>query len=197
MLRYDWRMSTGARRGHGATFADIANRPAKERLEIIGGEIVQKASPTWGHGDAQGTVIQVFKGPYQWGRGGPGGWWIAPEVDIEFEAHEMYRPDVAGWRKDRVPEMPSGRPVRIRPDWIAEVLSDSNAENDLGRKLFGYHRAGVPHYWIIDPEHRTLTVYRYASEGYFVLLTAGRGQIVRAEPFDAIDLEIDLLFGGS
>ena len=190
-------MSTPAPRTHGATWADIADRPEEERLEIIGGEVVQKAEPTWDHGDAQGTIGALFKGPYQWGRGGPGGWWIGFEVDVELETHELYRPDVAGWRKDRVPKMPPGRPVRIRPDWVAEILSKSNARRDLGDKLFGYHRAGVGHYWIIDPEHQTLTVYRYATEGYFVALTAGRGQKVRAEPFDEVELEIDLLFGGA
>ncbi|WP_394835203.1 Uma2 family endonuclease [Pendulispora rubella] len=190
-------MSTAGRRTHGATWADIADRPEEDRLEIVGGEVVQKAAPTWEHGDAQTTVIEIFKGPYQRGRGGPGGWWIGAEIDIELETQEMYRPDLAGWRKDRVPKMPPGRPVRIRPDWVAEVLSKSNAHRDLHEKLFGYHRAGVSHYWIIDIEHQVLMVHRWGHEGYFVALTAGRGQKVRAEPFDEVELEVALLFNSS
>ncbi|WP_394845741.1 Uma2 family endonuclease [Pendulispora brunnea] len=191
-------MSGAVRRTHGATWADIADRPEEDRLEIVGGEVVQKAAPTWDHGLAQTSISAFLVGPYQWGRGdGPGGWWFGSEVDIELETHEVYRPDVAGWRKDRVPKMPPGRPVRVRPDWSAEVLSKSNAERDLGDKLFGDHRAGVPHYWILDPQHRTLTVYRYATEGYFVALTAGRGKKVRAEPFEEVEIEIDLLFEGA
>src|SRR5207244_12469360 len=102
--------------------------------------------------------------------------------EVELETHEVYRPDVVGWRRQHVPERPSGRPIRVRPDWVAEVLSTSNAAIDLGTKLLSYHRAAVPHYWIVDPEHETLTVYRWTAEGYVVLLTAGRSEHVRAAP---------------
>ena len=72
----------------------------------------------------------------------------------------------------------------VRPDWVCEVLSPSNASNDLGKKLNAYHRAGVPHYWIVDTEHETLVVYRSTGEGYVVALSAGRREVVRAEPFE-------------
>ena len=117
-------------------------------------------------------------------------------MEVELEAHDVYRPDVVAWRKERVPERPKGRPVRIRPDWVCEVLSLSNAETDLGPKLFAYQRAGVPHYWIVDPEHETLTVYRWTSEGYVVALSAGRHDVIRAEPFEAREIEVGALFGG-
>ncbi len=189
-------MGAAASRGHGATWADIAGRPEEERLEIIEGEIVRKAEPTFEHAIAQGGLTSMLTPPYQWGRGGSGGWWILPEVEIELDSKNVYRPDVTGWRRERVPLIPPERPVRILPDWIAEVLSKSNAEHDLGRKLFGYHRAGVSHYWILDPQNRTLTVHRHTPEGYLVVLVAHSKDKVRAEPFDAIELEIGLLFQG-
>ncbi|MBA2542581.1 MAG: Uma2 family endonuclease [Deltaproteobacteria bacterium] len=187
-------MSDSARRTNAATASDLAALPDKQPAEVIRGAIVEKAAPSYEHGDAQSSLAELLKPPFQRGRGGPGGWWIATEVEIELETHEVYLPDVAGWRRDRV-QRPRGRPIRIRPDWIAEILSKSNAENDLGPKRISYHRAGVPHYWIVDPEHETLTVYRWSSEGYVVHLTAGRRERVRAAPFEDIELQIGQLFG--
>lgn len=117
------------------------------------------------------------------------------EVEIELSVHDVYVPDVVGWRRERTPERPRGRPIRIRPDWVCEILSPSNALNDLGIKLAGYHRTGIPHYWVVDPERETLTVYRSTSAG-FVDLSAGRGETVHAEPFQDTALLIDDLFGG-
>jgi Uma2 family endonuclease len=85
--------------------------------------------------------------------------------------------------------------VRIRPDWVCEVLSPSNASNDLVKKLRVYHRFQVGHDWIIDPQHETLTVLRWTADGYLTALTAGRGERVRAEPFDAVELPVGVLFG--
>ena len=186
---------SAAQRSH-ATAADLAALGEEARAEVIGGVIVQKAGPSFEHGDAQSAVAGALKDPFQKGRGGPGGWWIATEVEVELETHEVYLPDVAGWRRERVPERPKGRPTRVRPDWVCEVLSVSKAENDLGKKLFAYHRSGVPHYWIVDPEHETLTVYRWSSEGYVVARSAGRAEVVRAEPFEAIEVRVGDLFGG-
>ena len=188
-------VNPASRRPPLATAADLAALPDDVRAEVVAGIIVEKASPSYEHGEAQSSLAELLKPPFQRGRGGPGGWWIATEVEIELSAHEIYRPDVAGWRRDRVGERPHGRPIRARPDWIAEVLSITNAEHDLGTKLFAYQRAGVPHYWIIDPEHRTLTVYRLGAEGYVVALTAGKTERVHAPPFVEIELSVGELFG--
>jgi Uma2 family endonuclease len=186
-------VSDAARVPKLATAADLELR---ERHEVIRGVLIEKAAPSFEHGSAQLALGDLLISPYQRGHGGPGGWWFGSEVEVELEVHEVYLPDVAGWRRDRVPERPRGRPIRIRPDWVAEVLSPSNPENDLGAKLFGYHRAGVPHYWIIDPADETLTVYRWAKEAYVVHLAARRGEAVRAAPFEEITLEVARLFGG-
>jgi Uma2 family endonuclease len=189
-------MTSAVRQSQLATAADLAARSDDRGAEVIHGAIVEKAAPSFEHGDAQSGVMAQLKSPFQHGRGGPGGWWIATEVEIELEPHEVYLPDVTGWRRERVPERPHGRPIRIRPDWVCEVLSISNAETDLGTKLFSYHRAGIPFYWIIDPEHETLTVYRWSGEGYVVGMTAGRRDKLRVAPFEDIELEVALLFGG-
>lgn len=178
-----------------ATAADLL--PYEKGMEVVDGELMPKAAPSFEHGDAQSSISELLKPAFQRGRGGPGGWWIASEVEVELAAHQVFLPDVVGWRKERVPDRPRGRPIRVRPDWVCEVLSPSNAKRDLGPKLNAYHRAEVPHYWVIDTEHETLIVYRVTSEGYVVALTAGRSDIVRAEPFDAIEIRVGDLFGQS
>ncbi len=178
-----------------ATAEDLAARAEDKGWEVIRGVIVHKAAPSFEHGDAQSAICAQLKDPFQRGRGGPGGWWIGTEVEVELEIHEVYLPDVAGWRRERVPERPKGRPIRIRPDWVAEVLSKSTAENDLGPKFLSYHRAGVQRYWLVDPFTETLTVFRWSSDGYDEVLIAGRHERVRAAPFEAVELHVGALFG--
>ena len=177
-----------------ASLIELGDAPC----EVIHGAVVYKAEPSAEHGDAQlglGTAIRGrFHGP-PGGPRGPGGWWILAEVDVELEGHEIYRPDLVGWRRERVAERPRGRPVRIRPDWVCEVLSPSNATTDLVDKLDVYRRATVPHYWIVDPVTETLTVHRWTPEGYLIALRAARGATVRAEPFEAIEIAVGALFG--
>lgn len=167
-------------------------------FEVLAGELVRKADPSAEHGDAQAGLVATLRPPFHrhpGGPGGPGGWWILTEVEVELFPHEIVRPDVVGWRRDRVPERPTGRPVRARPDWICEVLSSSNARTDLVDKLDLYARAGVPHYWIVDPETKTLTVHRLLSAGYLIAVRVGREACVRAEPFEEIELHVGTLFG--
>ncbi|WP_394844565.1 Uma2 family endonuclease [Pendulispora brunnea] len=181
-----------------ATWDDLLAIPEDERYhEVVDGEIVEKAHPSFEHGNAQGGLISTLRPSFQRRPGGrhPGGWWLVLEVDIEFETHQVYRPDISGWRRDRVPERPTGIPVRVRPDWVCEVLSPTNKRNDTIRKARTYFRMRVPHYWLVDPTEETLTVHRWTAEGYLLVLTAERGERVRAEPFDAIEFSVGLLFG--
>ena len=179
-----------------ATIDDLPVEGERGAYEIVAGVIVEKAGPTFEHGEAQGAAVAHARRFHGSGSGGgPAGWWIAVEVDVELEPHELYRPDVAGWRRDRTPERPSGWPVRVRPDWVCEILSPSTAGRDMGHKLRTYHRHGLGHLWIVDPEHRTLTVYRHGAEGYVVVLVAGVEEIVAAEPFEGVPLQVGVLFG--
>ena len=169
-----------------------------EPVEVIGGVVVEKAAPSYDHADAQSGAAAFLRPRFHRDRGDgerPGGWWIVSECDIELERHEVYRPDLVGWRRDRVPQRPAGRFITTRPDWVCEILSASNARNDLVAKLRTYQRAGVPHYWIVDPEECVLTVYRNTGRTFEVALTATRGETLCVEPFDAVELPVGLLFG--
>ena len=165
--------------------------------ELIDGELIEKAAPSFEHGRAQGHTIGALGGSFDrrtGGSGGPGGWWLATEVDMLLDGRG-YRPDIAGWRRDRLSAPPRERPVTTCPDWLCEVFSESNRAVDTVTKLRRYYQAGVPHYWILDQVDRTLTVYRHTSEGYLVALRAGAEERVRAEPFGAIELHVAVLLG--
>jgi Uma2 family endonuclease len=99
-------------------------------------------------------------------------------------------PDMAGWRRERMPEVPDVAFFELSPDWLCEILSPSTAARDRTRKMHHYARAGVRHVWLIDPALQTLEVYRLDGDGWRVALTAAGGDKVRAEPFDAIELDL-------
>lgn len=180
-----------------ATVEELLKRSDEQPAEIIDGYLVDKAAPSFLHGLVQGALLGVLHPTFQRRSGGTvlGGWWLAPEVDVELEPVNVYRPDIAGWRRERMSSLPSQHPLRLRPDWVCEVLSRVSISNDLVRKLLTYHRTGVPHYWTVDPDAEVLTVYRWQEAGYLTVLTAVRGEVVRAEPFEALAWNVGVLFG--
>lgn len=173
----------------------LALNEGERRYELIDGHIEEKGAASGEHGAAQ-RKLAAHIDPYDQRPGGrrPGGWWFVTEVEVTFDPANTFRPDVTGWRRERVPERPRGTPITERPDWICEILS-TNKRNDLIRKKRVYHRHQVPHYWILDPGEETLLVYRWIPEGYAEILTAERGDVVRAEPFEATPLRVGVLFG--
>jgi Uma2 family endonuclease len=180
------------------TVEDLLAIPEEQRFhEIIDGELVPKAMPSAKHGGAQ-LATRVLLRPYNrrpGGKGGPGGWWFAAETEVQLAPDQVYRPDVAGWRRERLPELPTTVPVKLRPDWVCEILSPGNARNDTVKKLRAYHHYQVPNYWIVDPVEESLTIHRFTEEGYRPVLVTRRGERVRAEPFDAIGIQVGVLFG--
>ncbi|MEO7330225.1 MAG: Uma2 family endonuclease [Minicystis sp.] len=174
--------------------------PEEQRAELLGGRLVYQGMPGPAHGRTQGSIFERSHGPFDRRPAGsdrPGGWWISLEVDLEL-AGMGCRPDVVGWRraKHAVLPAPDARGVVIEvPDWICEVLSPRTARVDMGEKRVGYHLAGVGYYWLADPQNATLTILRWTAEGYLVELVAGRGDRVRAAPFEAVEIEVGELFG--
>jgi Uma2 family endonuclease len=196
---YPRAMSSSAPALAAATVEDLLAIPAAERChEIVDGELVRKAMPSGPHGRAQFRLGTEIGGPYdrRAGNGGPGGWIFATEVEIQFDARSVFRPDVAGWRRERLTRLPAETPLVVRPDWVCEILSPSTKQNDLFKKLRVYQRCQVAHYWIIDPDAEALAVYRWTPDGYLLVLTAVSQERVRAEPFDAVELSVHELIAG-
>jgi Uma2 family endonuclease len=133
-------------------------------------------------------------GPFDQGRGGPGGWFVL--FKPESHLHEdVLVPDLAGWRRERMPRTPRTAAFTLAPDWVCEMLSLSSMALDRAAKLPVYAREGVRHVWLVDPEARTLEVFRLEGEHYSLLATHAGLARVRAEPFDAIELELAFLWG--
>ena len=141
-----------------ATIADLLAIPEEHRRhELIDGVLVEKDAASGRHGGAQGRLFRRL-GPYDRRPGGrwPGGWWFATEVEIMLADSEVFRPDIAGWRRERLTVLPAEVPITVRPDWICEVLS-TNRRNDLIKKKRAYHHHEVGHYWLVDPK-RTVRI---------------------------------------
>jgi Uma2 family endonuclease len=188
-------MGEPARSGD-ATAADLFAIPEEQRRhELIDGILVEKEAASGKHGGAQVRISERL-GPFNRLPGGksPGGWWFATETEIQFSDRLVFRPDVAGWRREHLAALPNEVPIIVTPDWICEILS-TNKRNDLIKKKRAYHEHRVGHYWLLDPVDETLAVYRWHVDGYVEVLIAERHERVRPEPFDAIELPIGVLFG--
>ena len=175
-----------------AGIADLLAIPENERFhEIIDGELVRKAAPSARHDGAQAGLAGRL-GDYNRRPGGlrPGGWRFAMETETRFDDDQIYRPDIAGWRRERLPELPNDFPMTVLPDWVCEIVSPSSERNDVVKKMRTYRRSGVPHYWIIDPIAETLIVYRWTEDGYLLVQSAQGSERVSAEPFDAVSLSV-------
>jgi Uma2 family endonuclease len=182
---------------HPATLEDLLAIPeAERRHEIIDGELVEKGAASGEHGGAQADLVTALNSRFGRRPGGrwPGGWWFATEVQIVFARGQIFRPDIVGWRRERVPERPTGVPITTLPDWVCEILS-TNRRDDLVKKKRVYHQTRVPHDWILDPAEETLAVYRWGPDGYIEVLATQRGERVRAEPFEAVELNVGVFFG--
>jgi Uma2 family endonuclease len=134
-------------------------------------------------------------GPFRRGRGGPGGWWILDEPELHLVPKEPVVPDLAGWRVDRMPELPDTAYFSLAPDWVCEVLSKSTEKLDRDTKLPYYAEHGVRHVWLLDPIDKRLEVYSLDPETRRWSVRTHQGDTtLRAAPFDAIELDLGALW---
>jgi Uma2 family endonuclease len=179
-----------------ATYQDLVAAPEHKVAEIIDGELFLSPRPAPRHALAAAALGEELGPPFKRGRGGPGGWMILDEPELHL-GEDVLVPDLAGWRTERLPAIPSEPYFTLEPDWICEVLSPSTERLDRTRKLALHARAGVRHAWLIHPVHRSLEVLRL-HEGSWLLVAVHRDdQRVRAEPFDAIELDLAILWAGA
>jgi len=176
-----------------ATYADVLAAPEHMVAQLIRGELVFEPRPGGRHVAAASALGEELGPPFKRGRGGPGGWLILDEPELHL-AEDVLVPDLAGWRRERLPRVPDEPFFTLAPDWVCEVLSPSTAGIDRVRKLPIYARAQVGHAWLVDPIARTLEIFERQGERR-VLAAAHQGIApVRAIPFDAIELDLALLW---
>lgn len=176
-----------------ATYEDLRRVPDHMVAEILGGELYATPRPALRHAHAASVLGADIGGPFHRGRGGPGGWWILDEPELHLGA-DVLVPDVAGWRRSRLPAIPDAAFLTVAPDWACEVISRSTEGLDRGKKLAVYAREGVSHVWLINPTSETLEVYALADGRWTLAATHVGAASVRAEPFDAIELDLSALW---
>ncbi|HYO51810.1 Uma2 family endonuclease [Archangium sp.] len=176
-----------------ATYADLEALPEDVVGEIIGGELHVSPRPAAPHTVAASVLGVELGGPFHRGRGGPGGWVLLDEPELHL-GQDVLVPDLAGWRRERMPRAPRTAAFTLAPDWVCEVLSPSTATLDRAAKLPVYAREGVRHVWFLDPEARMLEVFRLEGVRYSLLVTHTGTARVRAEPFEALELELAALW---
>lgn len=179
-----------------ATYDDVRGASDLLVAELIEGDLYTSPRPAMPHAraaSALGQDLRSFDEP-PGDPDAPGGWWIIDEPELHFGA-DVLVPDLAGWRRERMPTLPDTPAVTLAPDWACEILSPTTAALDRTRKMPIYARNGVAHLWLIDPPARTLEVYRLERERWMVASSHGGSTSVRAEPFAAIELDMRRWWG--
>lgn len=176
-----------------ATYEELLALPDNVIGEILDGDFSVSPRPAMRHAAAASALGEELGPPFKRGRGGPGGWVILDEPELHLERDVMV-PDLAGWRRERMPVMPDTPFATLAPDWVCEVLSPSSRGTDRTVKLRLYARHLVPHLWYVDPDAETLEVLRLDGDTYRVIATHAKDEKVRAEPFAAIELELAVLW---
>lgn len=180
-----------------ATYEDVLNAPPNTVAQILFGTLHVMPRPRVRHAEAAselGSVVREGFGKRRGGRG-PGGWVILDEPELHLGSDpDVVVPDIAGWRRDRMPRPPDVAAIEMAPDWVCEILSPGTQHIDRGDKMTIYAREGVSYAWLVDPEERLLEVYRLIDTQWTRISIHSRDARVRAEPFDAIEIDLDLLW---
>lgn len=177
-----------------ATYEDLLRAPEGSVAELIGGELWLSPRPAKPHAAAATALSEELGPPFKRGRNGPGGWILLFEPEVHF-GKDVLVPDLAGWRRERMPHLTNEESFfTSAPDWVCEVLSPATMGRDRVRKLPIYAASNVSHVWLVDPLQRTLEVLQLNASSYSLVGLFEGEALVRAQPFDAIELNLGLLW---
>ena len=162
--------------------------------EILAGELHTHPRPAPKHALAYSALTGSLWNPFHGGIDGPGGWWILDEPELHL-GNDVIVPDLAGWRRERLPALPETAWFEIAPDWVCAILSPATARTDRAVKMPIYARENVPHLWLVDPDTRTLEVYRLQANSHWLLITTLKeDEPVQQPPFDAVSFPLGRLW---
>lgn len=176
-----------------ATYSDLEALPEGTKAHLIHGALVVPPRPSMSHQEVESALGEELRPPFHRGRGGPGGWLILVEPEVRV-AGDALVPDLGGWRRERLPSVPTSGYATLSPDWSGEVLSPSTSAFDRGEKLDLYAAWKVGHAWLVDPASRTLETYRLEATRWVRIATWSGDTKVRAEPFEAFELDLGILW---
>ena len=172
-----------------ATYQDVLDAPPHRVAEIVDGVLHTSPRPAMPHALATSSLGNDLSSPFQFGRGGPGGWWIIDEPELHF-GDDILVPDLAGWRRQRMPDFPDAAYCTLAPDWVCEMLSPSTRRLDLLGKRPVYARKGVGHMSIVDPADRTLEAFELRDGQWVLIATAKDDDPVQIRPFEAVTFSL-------
>ena len=179
-----------------ALYRQLSQLPEPLRGEILDGSLIVSPRPGVPHARAGAEIeAEIYSrfGRKPGGSGFPGGWWILPEPELHFlfpDQTHVLAPDLAGWKRERLPSLPRSSFLTLPPDWVCEILSPSTARYDRKGKARVYHRAGVTWRWLVDPNIREIEAFRREGDFWVQLGVWGDEEKVRIAPFDAIELDL-------
>lgn len=174
-----------------ATYQDLLNAPDNLIAELVDGELFLSPRPMPPHARFASALGMDIGSAYDRGRGGPGGWWIIFEPEVHFALNERaVVPDLGGWRRERMPVLPSDHRVTVAPDWICEVLSPSTYRWDRETKLPLYAQYRVPWVWYVEPIKRYVEIMEYVERDYDLVAKYEGNAKFRAEPFTEIEIDL-------
>lgn len=176
-----------------ATYADLEAVPDHLVAEIVDGLLETHPRPRPRHAMAAAELAGELTPPFGRGRGGPGGWIFMIEPEVHLGSHVVV-PDLAGWRRERMPTEPETAWIETPPDWVCEILSPATARLDRGPKRRIYAEAGLAHLWLLDPGDGVLEAFTLTAGQWLLTSTVQRGETVAAPPFDAVPFALDDLF---
>jgi Uma2 family endonuclease len=179
-----------------ATYEDVLNAPRHLVAQVIDGTLHVHPRPAPPHAVATTMLGGDLSIPFQRGRGGPGGWWIIFEPELHLGPEpDILVPDLAGWRVERMPELPTTAYFTLAPDWVCEVLSDSTRNIDRVGKMQVYARERIQHVWMVDPVAQTIETFQIDGATYRLTAMHAGDESPRLQPFEAIELELAALWG--
>lgn len=182
-------MSDAAVTKRPATYQDVLDAPPHMVAEIVHGALHLHPRPGPKHTDV-GSILGMKLGPpFRLGDGGPGGWWIMDEPELHLQA-DILVPDLAGWRRQRMPALPETASFEVVPDWVCEILSPSTRAFDVGEKRAIYARHGVAHLWQVDPDARTLEAFALDGGRWVLVDTLTADADVALPPFAAVTFSL-------
>ena len=180
---------TGASQRPSATYQDVLDAPPHLVAEVLHGALHTHPRPAIPHARAASALGSKIGGPFDYDADGPGGWWIFDEPELHL-AEDIIVPDLAGWRRERMPRYPETAYVTLAPDWVCEVLSPSTRKVDLVEKRPLYAREGVTHLWLIEPSDRILEAFELHDGQWVLIASAKDDDPVSIRPFDAITFSL-------